>query len=417
MKKMINLLIILIIVSLIFSGCTDVNVPEITDELTKKMTIVTFTVTPSIIEAGSTANLSWVVTGSDTTVNIDNGIGSVSLTGYRIISPTQTITYKLTATNSTSTENATTQIIVTINTNEENNNTKEENNNQTVLTVQEVYKNKDSYIDKNITVEGYFYISINGPCLISSPTTIASASATDIKINLDETSLNSAKQEAKNITISSNLKYRVVGILQKVQSSLGTNYYMIVESIKAVLINMKKQLVIIGIIIILLTVGLSGCNQQSTNNKSKVDLEKIKTKLIGGWHRYTGITIDYIYFFENNTILFADEYDTEESHPYTIWHIYGGLYNIIDENTINISTDISTQPEHSPYYMTSQHEFKLYNKNIYSTDMRKYYNTDVLELWHWDGDDSVEYHLEYTDFQVFWDNVIDDHYFRFNLPT
>jgi len=234
MKKMINLLIILIIVSLIFSGCTDVNVPEITDELTKKMTIVTFTVTPSIIEAGSTANLSWVVTGSDTTVNIDNGIGSVSLTGYRIISPTQTITYKLTATNSTSTENATTQIIVTINTNEENNNTKEENNNQTVLTVQEVYKNKDSYIDKNITVEGYFYISINGPCLISSPTTIASASATDIKINLDETSLNSAKQEAKNITISSNLKYRVVGILQKVQSSLGTNYYMIVESIKAV---------------------------------------------------------------------------------------------------------------------------------------------------------------------------------------
>jgi len=123
MKKMIILLSILILVSLIFSGCTDVNVPEITDELSKKSTIVTFIVSPSIIETGSTANLSWVVTGSDTRVNIDNGIGDVNLTGYRIISPTQTTTYKLSAKNSTSIKNATTQITVTINTNEENNNT------------------------------------------------------------------------------------------------------------------------------------------------------------------------------------------------------------------------------------------------------------------------------------------------------
>jgi hypothetical protein len=106
------------LVSLIFCGCTDIN---ISDDLTKKMTIVTFTVTPSIIELGDTANLSWVVTGSDTNVNINNGIGEVSLIGYRIISPTETTTYKLIATNSSSTKNVTTQIIVIANNSEENN--------------------------------------------------------------------------------------------------------------------------------------------------------------------------------------------------------------------------------------------------------------------------------------------------------
>jgi len=118
MKKTIILLSILMLVSIIFSGCTDVNIP---DDLTKKMAIVTFTVTPSIIELGDTANLSWVVTGSDTSVNIDNGIGEVSLTGNRIISSTETTTYKLTATNGTSTKDVTTQIIVILNSSEENN--------------------------------------------------------------------------------------------------------------------------------------------------------------------------------------------------------------------------------------------------------------------------------------------------------
>ena len=75
MKKTIILLSIFILGILIFSGCTDVNIPDISDDLTKKMTIVTFTVSPSMIELGDTANLSWVVTGSDTIVNIDNGIG------------------------------------------------------------------------------------------------------------------------------------------------------------------------------------------------------------------------------------------------------------------------------------------------------------------------------------------------------
>lgn len=111
MKKIMILISIIILCSLAFSGCIDVS--DISDDLTKKMTIVTFTVTPTIIELGGNANLSWVVTGSDTVVSIDNGIGSVGLTGYRIISPTETTIYKLTASNGTSTKYVTTEILVT----------------------------------------------------------------------------------------------------------------------------------------------------------------------------------------------------------------------------------------------------------------------------------------------------------------
>ncbi|MCJ7572566.1 MAG: hypothetical protein MUO82_11960 [Candidatus Thermoplasmatota archaeon] len=100
------------------------------------------------------------------------------------------------------------------------------------LNVQEIMQNKDSYIDKNITIEGYYYISIDGPSLISA-TTISNPTPS-IWLNLDETSLNTAKQEAGNITVSSNLKYRVEGVLQKIESSLGTNYFMKVNKIKAI---------------------------------------------------------------------------------------------------------------------------------------------------------------------------------------
>jgi len=98
-------------------------------------------------------------------------------------------------------------------------------------TIQEIMQNKEYYVGQNITVEGYYYISIDGPSFVSATT--ASNPNPSIWLNLDETSLNLAKQEA-NITVSSNHKYRVEGVLQKVESSLGTNYYMIVNRIKEI---------------------------------------------------------------------------------------------------------------------------------------------------------------------------------------
>jgi|GEM_PF-6215614 len=88
-----------------FSGC--INIPE---ELTQ-FSIMSFDVEPGIITQGDYTNLSWVVL-SASSVNIDNGIGNVALTGHRMIQPTRTTTYTLTASNQTTTKNATVTIIV-----------------------------------------------------------------------------------------------------------------------------------------------------------------------------------------------------------------------------------------------------------------------------------------------------------------
>jgi peptidyl-prolyl cis-trans isomerase A (cyclophilin A) len=107
MRKKITFVIgvcILLAISF-FSGC--INVPK---ELTQ-MSIVSFDVEPGIINQGEFANLSWVVI-SASSINIDNGIGRVALTGHRIIQPTQNTTYILTASNATATRTATVTITV-----------------------------------------------------------------------------------------------------------------------------------------------------------------------------------------------------------------------------------------------------------------------------------------------------------------
>jgi peptidyl-prolyl cis-trans isomerase A (cyclophilin A) len=109
-KETISIVIFTLIIFVGLSGCQ-----ELPKEIFDEMTIVKFTVEPSLINLGETANLSWVVNGSNTVVSIDNEIGNVSLIGYRIIIPNETITYTLTAENQTSKLTATAHIIVKYN--------------------------------------------------------------------------------------------------------------------------------------------------------------------------------------------------------------------------------------------------------------------------------------------------------------
>lgn len=104
-KILLAIGICILLTTSFFSGC--VNIPK---ELTQ-FSIMSFDVEPSIVNQGEYANLSWVVL-SASSVTIDNGIGNVALTGHRMIQPTQTTTYTLTASNATMTKNAT--AIVTV---------------------------------------------------------------------------------------------------------------------------------------------------------------------------------------------------------------------------------------------------------------------------------------------------------------
>jgi predicted small lipoprotein YifL len=58
-----------------------------------------FDASPLTISAGETSTLSWKVSGA-TAVSIDNGIGTVALSGSRVVSPTTTTVYTLVASNS-----------------------------------------------------------------------------------------------------------------------------------------------------------------------------------------------------------------------------------------------------------------------------------------------------------------------------
>ena len=73
--------------------------------------INSFLANPLTITAGESSNLSWSVTDA-TTVTIDNGIGSVALSGTTTVTPVTTTTYTITATNSTGSVTASVTITV-----------------------------------------------------------------------------------------------------------------------------------------------------------------------------------------------------------------------------------------------------------------------------------------------------------------
>jgi hypothetical protein len=61
-------------------------------------TINSFTVSPNPIVNGNSTTLSWNVTGNISSVSIDRGVGSVSSSGSRVVAPSSTSNYTLTAT-------------------------------------------------------------------------------------------------------------------------------------------------------------------------------------------------------------------------------------------------------------------------------------------------------------------------------
>jgi uncharacterized protein YkwD/chitodextrinase len=63
-------------------------------------TIVSFSAVPPSITSGQASMLSWTISGGATSVTLDNAIGDVSGIASKSVSPSQTTTYTLTATNS-----------------------------------------------------------------------------------------------------------------------------------------------------------------------------------------------------------------------------------------------------------------------------------------------------------------------------
>jgi len=71
-----------------------------------------FEASPPSIAKGESSTLRWNISGAST-VRIDPDVGSVALTGNRVVSPTKTTVYTIVATNQAGTTTATTGVLVT----------------------------------------------------------------------------------------------------------------------------------------------------------------------------------------------------------------------------------------------------------------------------------------------------------------
>ncbi len=104
MKRCLYMLCLVLISSaLLITGCAPAKV--------ELPVINSFDASPPSISAGEYSTLNWDTSGA-TSASIDQGIGSVALTGTRAIAPSATSTYTLTATNAAGRVVATTQVMV-----------------------------------------------------------------------------------------------------------------------------------------------------------------------------------------------------------------------------------------------------------------------------------------------------------------
>jgi hypothetical protein len=109
MKKLVPLLLLVLVV--VFAAGCDLAGITITPS-TQPPTINSFGASPPTIDAGESSTLSWNVVGA-TMVSIDQGIGNVALAGSRIVAPSATTVYTLTATGASGiSATATAQVIV-----------------------------------------------------------------------------------------------------------------------------------------------------------------------------------------------------------------------------------------------------------------------------------------------------------------
>ena len=92
MKRFVFLSLALILLLILIPGCF--TVPS----AATPPVIVEFNNNPSTINAGETSILFWAVTGA-TSVSIDQGIGQVNVAGTRVVSPTTSTVYTISATN------------------------------------------------------------------------------------------------------------------------------------------------------------------------------------------------------------------------------------------------------------------------------------------------------------------------------
>jgi uncharacterized membrane protein len=116
---------------------------------------------------------------------------------------------------------------------------------------------------------------------------------------------------------------------------------------------MKKQLIIVGIIVLLVTVGLSGCEQQKSNDDKK--------KFIGTWKYLENNQTENLWTFYNNGMLkVVANYLYDDFHNNTAWGTFW-----VEDNKLYMKTTHNGE-EYTDYY---DYKFSNNNKRVNFTYM------------------------------------------------
>src|SRR4030042_928619 len=104
MKRLVFLSLSLLLLVILIPGCfTFQTPPPVTIPPAGTPSVIgIFSSNPPTINAGGTSTLLWNVTGANS-VSIDQGIGLVDAAGTRVVSPTKSTVYTMSATNSAGT--------------------------------------------------------------------------------------------------------------------------------------------------------------------------------------------------------------------------------------------------------------------------------------------------------------------------
>ncbi len=106
MKRFVFLSLSILATLILVPSCVTVQAPVGTLPV-----IGTFVSNPSTVNSGATSTLLWNVTGA-TSVTLDQGIGQVDVAGTRVVGPTQSTVYTISATNSAGTVTRSATIII-----------------------------------------------------------------------------------------------------------------------------------------------------------------------------------------------------------------------------------------------------------------------------------------------------------------
>lgn len=112
MKRLVFPSLSLLILLILIPGCFTFQVPAPNPIPTAGTPpiIIEFSNSPSTVNAGGTSTLSWNVTGANSVI-IDQGIGQVNAAGTKVVSPSKSTVYTISATNSAGTVIRTSAII------------------------------------------------------------------------------------------------------------------------------------------------------------------------------------------------------------------------------------------------------------------------------------------------------------------